>query len=167
MEAKNIILTGFMGSGKTVVGSKLSAHLGLEFLDIDFEIEKFENSSIENIFLKKGEPYFRKRESEVVKKACLLKNVIIATGGGSLLNSDSLDLLKKTGIIIWLYTDIKILKERLASSENRPLLKDPEDIVKLLSQRMKLYQKYDISVDTSFLTIEQVVEEICKRLGMK
>jgi len=167
MNANNIILTGFMGSGKTVVGLKLSERTGLKFIDIDAEIEKNENSTIDSIFNRKGEPYFRVIESKIIQEATASKNTVIATGGGSLMEPGSFINLKNSGTIIWLKADIETLKQRLVNSDNRPLLKESADMENLLNKRIEIYNQSDIIIDTSPLTVEQVVDKIIKKLNLK
>ena len=150
-----------MGSGKTSVGLKLARRLERMFFDIDLEIEKSEGLSIKRIFKQKGESYFRGLETKVTKKISNFKNIVIATGGGSLLDKDSLNTLKNSGTIIWLKTDLEIIKQRLGNNVERPLLENSRSIEELYNARKETYEKADIIINTSDLTIEQIVEKIC------
>jgi shikimate kinase len=167
MHRNNIILTGFMGSGKTTVGRKLSHKLCLRFIDIDVEVERYEGMSIKEIFEKKGESYFRVVESKVITKVSKMQNAIIATGGGSLLDPNSYQCLKNSGTIIWLKADLQTLLNRISDKADRPLLSDPDNIENLFYQRSLIYEKSDIIIDTTSLSIDVVDEEIYIRIGMQ
>jgi len=160
-------LIGFMGSGKTTVGICLSRRLGMRFVDIDVEIQKYEGMSINSIFEQKGEEYFREIETFVTRRVSGFENTVIATGGGSLLNPESYESLKECGVIIWLKTDLDVIKARLVQSSERPLLEIHEDIDELYRQREALYEKMDMTIDTGDLTVDQIVDEICSRLGLE
>lgn len=167
MQGNNIILTGFMGSGKTSVGRKLSRRLERRFIDIDVEIERHEGMSIKDIFERFSESYFRQVESKVTKEASKLQNAVIATGGGSLLDQDSYQCLNHSGTIIWLKADLKTLIDRIGNKGDRPLLSNPDNAETLFFHRSLIYEKSDIIIDTTTLTITEIVEEVCKKLGIE
>lgn len=163
-----IVLTGFMGTGKTSVGEELSRKLGYPFIDTDVLIEEREGMPISLIFKDKGEEYFRRVERETVHEVSRMKDVVIATGGGVIKNRDNVKDLCKGGILIWLKTEPEvILKRVMAEGGKRPLLDVEEplkEINRLLSEREKLYMQSDIAVDTSFITPKEAAEEIIERL---
>lgn len=159
----NIVLVGFMGTGKTVVARRLSEKFGRGYVCLDDTIEEIEGKSINRIFEENGESYFRKIEKEVTSKASKLKNVIIDTGGGVVKDNENIRNLKETGVMICLTATPEIIYERIKHEPNRPLLNvsnHKERIQKLLNQRASLYAKADYTIDTSELTIDEVVNKI-------
>jgi len=138
----NIILIGFMGSGKTSVGNRLSGQTGYRFIDIDAEIEANTGESIPHIFTTYGESYFRSLESGVLRKVCLVKRAVIATGGGVIKQSGNAEVLRRSGLVFYLRWPAEDLYGHVKGSTNRPLLYVPEpldEIKKLLSEREPLY----------------------------
>lgn len=166
----NIILTGFMGTGKTLVGKELAKGLKMSYLDTDKLIEEREAAKICRIFQEKGEDYFRRLETKIIKEVSSLDNCVISTGGGAILKKENLAALKRKGVIICLSANPKVILERTRKSQNRPLLKskDPKSAVEdLLSQRRSFYEKADFEVDTSELATSEVVERIVDFLRKK
>lgn len=163
---KNIILTGFMGTGKTAVGKILAKKMEKEFIDTDKIIEEREGNRIVWIFQVKGEKYFRKKEEEVIEEVSQRKDCIIATGGGAIVNERNYRNLKKNGIIICLTAKVEIILKRTVPAEDRPLLLDSKDVIstikELIARRTPYYSKADYTIDTSDLTPEQVAEKIIK-----
>ena len=160
---KNIILFGFMGTGKTVVGKKLAEKLRMKFVDMDDLIEAREKMTISDIFEKKGEPYFRKVESEVAKEVAKQSGFVVATGGGVVLNYDNVKTLESSGIGICLKSTPATNKARGKHERHRPLIavENPEERIRqLLEYRQPFYAKVKHQVDTDFLTIDEIVEEI-------
>lgn len=151
MVSKNIILTGFMGSGKTTVGKEIARVLNLTFLDTDKMIEKEQNRSISDIFKKEGEDYFRLLEKMVVTNICRKDNMVIATGGGTLLNKDNLNLISQTGIIFCLTANIDILIRRMADRKSRPIIakQDKNAIIELYQSRVSGYNELPNQIDTT------------------
>lgn len=164
---RNIVLVGFMGTGKTAVAKRLAKNLGREFLELDELIEKKEGVSIREIFEKKGEPYFRTLEKEVVKEAAQRQGVVISAGGGTIIDEENFNNLKKNGIIICLEASPEIILKRTKGKTCRPLLNVPDPkkkIEELLEERDPYYKKADHSINTDNLSIEAVTEEIRRRL---
>ena len=162
---KNIILLGFMGTGKTAVGRKLAEELGRDFLDIDELIEKESGTSISNIFFNFGEEHFRRLEAEAVKKVSERKNMVIAAGGGVVLREENIKNLRKNGLLICLSAKPEVIIARTRAEKNRPLLDTPyplETIKELLRFRASLYARADAMIDTSNLTVGEVVTEAKK-----
>lgn len=166
MAVKNIVLIGFMGTGKTSTGRVLAQKLGAAFLDLDQEIEREAGMAIPDMFAQKGEAYFRAREHEMVERVAGRRNAVISTGGGTVKDPRNVAALRENGVIVCLQADVETILERTASKGERPVL-DKEDqgnrrmaIEKLIEERRELYRQADFSVDTSKLSPLQVVEEI-------
>jgi len=164
----NIILIGFMGSGKTAVGQELARQLKLKYLDTDILIEKSGGKKISEIFAQKGEEHFRKLETEVVKALEDYDGFVVSTGGGIVLKEENVKMLKKAGPLVLLWAEPEAVIKRIGHQRHRPLLAvdDPAaEAKKILGQRKPIYQKAaDFTVDTSNLKIEEVVSEIIKWL---
>ncbi|MFC1509501.1 shikimate kinase [Candidatus Omnitrophota bacterium] len=159
----NIVLVGFMGTGKTVVGRALADDLNQQFLELDEEIEKREEMPIADIFEKKGEAYFRKLEKGLVKEASQEKGVVISAGGGAIIDDENLKNLKRNSKIICLKASPLVILKRIKDVKTRPLLNvvDPKKkIEELLKKREPYYKKADYSIDTDSLTVIEVVEKI-------
>ena len=149
---KNITIMGHMGSGKSIFGKKIASYFGIEHIDTDKEIAKFENATIKQIFSLKGEVYFREIESKILIKILKKRNVVISLGGGSILNKESRKEINNQSLSIFLDVDINILYKRLKKSKNRPLLKDGNILTTLKqldAKRRKHYLKADIIIDNS------------------
>ena len=160
---KNLILTGFMGTGKTEVSRELARLLTMKLIDIDTEIEKSVRMSINQIFKQFGEQKFREMETEMIEKVSSEKNVIISTGGGTVLKQENMDVLKKTGMVICLMATPETILRRTSGTSERPLLqveKPLEKINELLDFRQPFYEKADMMIDTDNKTPLQIAEEI-------
>jgi len=168
MEKKgNIVLCGFMATGKSSVGKKLAEILGLEFVDMDAAIEAEEGVSIPQIFAERGEPVFRELESRMVEKIMNLTGLVVSTGGGTVVNPRNLENLKSCGVVVSLTADIATILRRAGSGGNRPLLQseDREERVReLLIKRAPFYAQADMTIDTSSITIEEAARRISTRL---
>ncbi len=165
MPQPNIILTGFMGTGKTTLGLLLAKRIDYEFIDTDAMIEGQIGQTITELFQKRGEAAFRKLESELVEKLAQKEGLVIATGGGLVLNPRNVALLRKTGKIICLTASPEEILVRVTKSPNvRPLLQeeDPQaKIIELLRQRSSVYQQF-LQLSTSDLSPDKLVEEILR-----
>ncbi|MBI5416329.1 shikimate kinase [Candidatus Poribacteria bacterium] len=166
----NIILIGFMGTGKSSVGKLLAQKMKKNFVDLDEEITKKQNKTISEIFENYGEKYFRDLESDCLKKILKNDNCIISTGGGVVLKKENIAMLKNDkNKVILLVTDPDTIYKRIKNETHRPLLQgnNPlEKIQKLLNQRESYYQKAaDIKIDTSLLSPQKIVEKIEKLLN--
>lgn len=164
---KNIVLTGFMGTGKTEVGRELSTILGWKLIDVDDEIVKSKGMSINDIFSRFGEPAFRDIETEMIKKTASNKNIIISTGGGAVLRQENMDILREKGVIVCLTATPETILKRTNNNDERPLLKveDPlRKIKELLDFRRPFYEKADIMIDTENRTPRRIAEEILERI---
>ncbi len=161
---KNIILIGFMGTGKSTVGIKLAERLKMQFIDMDREIEKLTGMSIPMLFKKHGEIRFRSEEQLMSQKLGRCSNLVIATGGGVVLNSENVEALRNSGILICLDADPRVILARVNRKKgSRPLLKKnlgAEDIEKMLNDREDYYALADYRIDTSGKEMDKIVQEI-------
>jgi len=143
---QNLILIGFMGSGKSTVGSELAKALEMNFVDTDHYIENKENMEIKEIFAQKGEKYFRKIESKYVKEISKMNNTVISTGGGVVASETNMTLLKRNGYVIYLDCTVECIYNRVSKRNTRPLLNNVENlrarIIELLDARLDNYKKY-------------------------
>lgn len=156
-------MVGFMGAGKTVVGKCLAVVLGLKFVDLDDLIEAREGKKITEIFKENGEPYFRKVEKEIAKETAKKPGLVIACGGGVVLDKENITVLKENGVMIYLKAAAEVILKRTQKCDHRPLLNvdDPKKkIEELLTLRAPYYAQADFTVDTSNLSIEQAVAKV-------
>lgn len=135
----NIILCGFMGSGKTVVGSELAKIMGRRFVDTDELIEEEQGVAIKAIFAMYGEEHFRDLEYECCKKVSELKNCVVSTGGGALTFERNVEALKESGKIVFLDADFDVICDRIGDNTNRPLFQDREKARALYNERKSKY----------------------------
>ena len=160
----NLYLIGPMGSGKTAVGKRLATLLGKEFFDSDAEIERRTGVDIRYIFEKEGEARFREREREVIADLTALDGVIVATGGGAVLDPANRERLASTGTVVYLRATVDAQLERTRPSRTRPLLMggDPRAVLeRLLAIRRPLYEEIaDISVDTTGRQVRAVAADV-------
>ncbi|MCR4337526.1 MAG: shikimate kinase [Candidatus Omnitrophica bacterium] len=163
---KNIILIGFMGSGKTSTGKYVAQKLNRPILSSDEMIVQKEGQPIAQVFEKSGETYFRQIEKNVVKELATKSNVVIDCGGGVILDPENIVTLKKNGIIIYLITSPEFIYQRVKNRRHRPLLNVPDPqskIRELLEQRQSLYESSaDLTINTDGKTPQQVGEELLK-----
>lgn len=166
---ENIYLVGPMGAGKSTVGRKLAKALDKEFVDCDGEIESRTGVSVALIFEVEGEEGFRKRERDMVEHLTQRDGIVLATGGGVVLDEANRSRLRTRGFAIYLKAPIDLLVERTARDRNRPLLQtdDPKArLTELLEERDPLYRQVaDMIVKTDRRTARHVVKEIVRRLG--
>jgi len=165
----SIALIGFMGTGKTAVGKALAEKLGREFIEMDSLIEQEAGKTIPEVFQQDGEITFRELEIEVTRQVSVKKNVVIACGGGVVLNKINIDRLKQECLIVYLTASPGvILKRTLADETERPLLKTPDrvrQIEQLLKFRRPFYERAaDLKVVTSSLDIDSVAKQIIEKV---
>jgi shikimate kinase len=161
---KNIIITGFMATGKSVVAKKLARDLGMKFIDMDQVIEERQGMTITDIFSRYGEKYFREQENKLVKELSQKENKVIATGGGTMIYLENIKYLTMNGIIICLWCSPEIIEKRLEKEkERRPLFRNNStlsDINFLLNKRKRIYEDYILNIDTTYLSVDEVVNRI-------
>lgn len=166
-EQRNVILCGFMATGKSSVGKLLAAMMHYDFLDLDAAIEAEAGISIPQIFSSRGEPAFRELESRMVERVAGQTRCVIATGGGTIADPQNLERLKRCGVVIALTADIQTIRLRVGSGEDRPMLREGdrlERIRTLMEQRAQAYAQAHIVLDTSSLSIDEVAQHIMDRL---
>ncbi len=161
---QNIILIGMMGSGKTTIGKLISQRINYPFFDSDHVIEEKCGASIATIFSLEGEQGFRRRETEVIRSLCMQKNIVIATGGGAVLNLQNRELLKNNGIVIYLKANVEALWQRTSQDKTRPLLdqENPRQVLENIYQnRDAIYiSMANYTVDTSKSNIASLMIQI-------
>lgn len=160
---RNVVLVGFMGTGKTQVAKMLAKAAGLTYVSTDEKIELAEKRSISEIFRVNGEAYFRKVEKEVIKEVSKGDNQVIDTGGGVVLDMDNMKNLRQNGIIICLWASEKVIYERTKKYNHRPLLNvsNPEERIKeILDKRAPFYKEADFHIDTTELDLGAVVGKV-------
>ncbi|MBW5291089.1 MAG: Shikimate kinase I [Candidatus Ruthia sp. Asou_11_S2] len=163
----NVVLVGPMGSGKTSVGRRLACVLKRDFFDSDFEIVARTGVAIDHIFDVEGEQGFRKRETQMLADLCEIKNIVIATGGGIVINPKNREMLKRDNFVVYLSSTIEQLLKHTMNSKSRPLLEQSSNREKtirdLVSKRESLYQEVaDVVIDTTGKKLYAIINEIKK-----
>ena len=159
----NIYIVGFMGTGKTAVGKGVARQLNLKFLDLDLLIEQGQKKKINQIFAEDGEAQFRLLEKQALKKISAKENLVVSCGGGIVLDKENIQTMRKTGIMICLNARPEIILARTQRYRHRPLLNvdNPQDKIKeLLGIRAPFYSQADYTIDTSDLSISEVVNKV-------
>jgi len=162
---KNIVLTGFMGTGKTTVGRLVATELQREFVDMDTLIEQREGRAISQIFAQQGEAYFRQLEANLCHELAEQKGLVIATGGGALVPEANLRVMEQSGLVICLDCEPAILWQRIGQSEDRPMLAAQDEsrfnrLEELLIQRAPAYERIKHHLDVTHLTPEEAAQRI-------
>jgi shikimate kinase len=169
LDAGNIFLVGPMGSGKSAVGRRLAGRLGLTFVDSDAEMESRLGVDIPYIFEREGEAGFRQRERELLDEITRRDGVLVATGGGAILDAQTRRNLGSRGCVVYLRTSVGQQLARTRRGDQRPLLRNPDPrgtLERLMQQRAPLYEEVaDLTVDTDGRRVTAVVEEIAARLA--
>ena len=168
LDRRSIVLVGMMGVGKSSVGRRLAARLGIPFVDADAEIERAAGMSIADIFARHGEADFRSGEARVIARLLESGPQVLATGGGAVMNQDTRALIKAKGVSIWLNADFEVLMRRINKRKNeRPLLQttDPAATLRaLLAERDPVYAQADITVHSRDVAHDAVVADIVTAL---
>ena len=169
---KNIILVGFMGTGKTTVGRRVSGKLNMDFYDNDEYIKKCEGMSVAEVITKKGTKYFEGAQRFAVQNICENKNALIATGGGTLADEKCREIIFKNGITVWLRAKPETICENLANSRNKRAEltgKTPEEITQIIECYSHDYEKSDIIIDVDENThrdIDAVVDKVVAQINI-
>jgi shikimate kinase len=166
--ARSVVLVGMMGSGKSSIGRRLAARLGVPFIDADAEIEaRAGGMTIAEIFERHGEPYFRAGEARVIARLLEHGPQVLATGGGAFMNRDTRAAIRLKGVSIWLKAELDVLMKRIKRRGDRPLLKtdDPAaTLTALIDERYPVYAEADLTVLSRDVPHEAIVEEIVAAL---
>jgi len=168
----NIVLIGYRGTGKTVVGKRLAEVLNKRLVKMDELITEKAGMPIPEIVEKYGWDRFRDLESEIAEEVGKMDNCVVDAGGGVILRNVNVDNLRKRGVIIWLKSDVKTIIDRIKEDQGRPSLTGKrsftEEVAEVLEQRRKRYEEAaDYAIDTSRLTVDEVVDKIIDYLKTK
>jgi shikimate kinase len=164
---KNIVITGFMGTGKSSTGKRVAQQLGREFVDMDSLIEQREDRAINQIFADDGEPHFRRLEADLCRELSARSGLVIATGGGALVPEENLRVMEGGGLVICLDCRPAELWRRIGHSEDRPMLAAQDDgrfarLAALLKKRGPAYARVKHHLDVTHLSREEVAAQICR-----
>ena len=163
----NIYIVGFMGTGKSAVGRELASKKKWRFVDLDELIELREKRAIPDIFAEEGESHFRRLEKRALREVAKEKNFVVACGGGIVINADNISLMKETGVIVCLSATPEVILKRTSGCAHRPLLNvasPKKQIDLLLKLRAPFYARADKTVNTSKLSVKQVVRQIIQSI---
>jgi shikimate kinase len=166
---RSVVMVGMMGVGKSSIGRRLAARLGVPFVDADAEIEKAASMSIADIFAQHGEAYFRSGEARVIARLLDSGPQVLASGGGAVMNADTRAAIKARGISVWLKAEIDVLLRRVAKRKSeRPMLQtdDPSETLRqLLIAREPVYAQADLTVQSREGPHDAIVTEIMQALS--
>ena len=166
MGTERVILWGFMGSGKSVVGGELARRLGWEHIDLDWEIERRQGRPISEIFRVEGEPYFRRLEVETTRQLIARSEIVFSCGGGWVTNSASSSLIPPGSLTVWLQVSPETMLARVRAEgewQVRPLLAGPDpeaSVRRLLAEREPLYRRAELTISTDDRDVPDIVREI-------
>jgi shikimate kinase len=165
--SRSVVLVGMMGAGKSSIGRRLSARLGIPFVDADTEIESAAGMTIPEIFAKHGEPYFRAGEARVIARLLDGASKVLATGGGAVMDPRTRELITEKGVSVWLNADIDVLIKRTRRRSDRPLVDKIKDLLPL---REPFYAQSDITIhsrdEPHDVIVDEIVSALAKRLGV-
>lgn len=160
-----IYLVGFMGSGKTTVGRELAARIDAPFFDLDELIEAAEQLSIKDIFAQRGEPYFRKRERDVLRSTKHLDGAVVATGGGTFTFDENVQFIQSEGLSVYLSAPYALLRSRIGNkAADRPLFTDDLATHELYANRIRYYRMCDLTIE---VREQETPPEIAERLMLE
>jgi shikimate kinase len=164
---RSVVLVGMMGAGKSSVGRRLAARLGIPFVDADVEIEKAAGMTVAEIFSKHGEDYFRAGEKRVIARLVEAGPQVLSTGGGAFMNSETRATIRAKGISVWLRATLEVLTRRVKRRSDRPLLKTADPIAtlqRLMDERYPVYAEADLTVESRDVPHDTIVDEIIEGL---
>lgn len=157
-----IYIVGFMGAGKTTVGRALADRLGVPFFDLDGLVESAEGMPIKEIFAERGEPYFRKRERDLLRTTKWVERGVVATGGGTFTFDENIQFIKAEGLSIYLSAPFQLLRGRIGEkAAERPMFRDDRATHELYQQRLRFYRLADLALE---LREEESVRELVERI---
>ncbi len=165
MKADKAYLVGFMGAGKSTVAKALAKRLDWTVEDIDERIEKRERRDIPTIFRQDGEPYFRAIEQQEVIELLPARGTVVATGGGTIVDAMTRELLLRDGAVIWLDVPLTVLLERVPQDGSRPLAADRIEMERLYNQRLMAYSHAHLRLDAGRASVDELVDQIVDWLG--
>ena len=167
-QSNNIFLIGPMASGKTTIGRKLAKKTSKKFYDSDKEITKSTGAEIPLIFEIEGDSGFRKRETKIISKLVLLKNIVLSTGGGAILTKENRKMLVENGIVIYLKSSARNIFNRTYEDKSRPLLQGNDRLSKIeeiLNERGPIYKSVaNEIIETDNFVVEEIIHEILERI---
>ncbi len=164
---RTVALVGLMGAGKSAIGKRLAARLGLPFVDADDEIERAAGCSISEFFEKYGEQEFRAGERRVIGRLLDQPPLVLSTGGGAYIDSETRSLMRTKAITVWLRAELDVLFDRVKKRTHRPLLRqgDPREILdRLMQQRYPIYAEADLVVDSTAQPADRTTEQVIEAL---
>jgi shikimate kinase len=167
---RSIVFVGLMGAGKTAIGRKVAAALGLAFADSDHEIETASRMGIPDLFERYGEAEFRALEQRVIARILEHGPQVLSTGGGAFMNEQTRAAIAGHGVSVWLKADINVLMERVSKKQNRPLLRnaDPRAVMEqLMAERHPVYATADVTVPTRDERKEVIADEVIDALAAR
>lgn len=162
--ADKLYLVGFMGSGKTTLARALGRRLGWRHVDLDEEIERREGRTVSQLFAEQGEPYFRKVEREVLLSFLPMRNVVVATGGGTFVQPANRADILADGVVVWLDVPFSRIVDRVPSDGRRPLAADREAFAALFEERRAAYRQAHLRLDAQG-RVDALVERVLHQLG--
>jgi len=170
IDGRPLFVAGFMGTGKSTVGSLLATRLSRTFVDLDERIVEEAQATIAELFVAEGEAGFRKREAEMLARVCKEGGVVVAVGGGAPCFGDNLDKMLAAGVVVGLNATAEEILTRIGDASTRPLLARaidrPAEIARLTAERGPYYARVDFTVDTTGVAPSQVLGQILKELGL-
>ena len=164
---RSIVFVGLMGAGKTAIGRKVAATLGIPFLDSDQEIEAVSRMTVPELFETYGEPEFRSLEQRVIARVLEQGPQVLSTGGGAFMNEQTRGAIAAHAVSVWLKADLDVLMERVSKKQNRPLLKAPDPravMQRLIDERYPVYAEASLTVPTRDEKKEVISEEVINSL---
>ena len=161
---KNIYLIGFMGTGKSTVGSVLSTRLGVKCVEMDELIEEQQQMAITEIFDTYGEPYFRNLETELLRSFAGEEGLVVSCGGGSVLRDENATIMKQSGSIVLLTASPETIYERVGHSTNRPVLNGHMNVAYIRELMEKRKARYETVADVCIATDGKPAETICAEI---
>jgi len=159
-----IYLVGFMGSGKTTVGRELAVRMDAPFFDLDELVETSEKMSVRELFAQAGEPYFRKRERDILRSTKNLDAAVIATGGGTFTFEDNIQFIQSVGMSVYLSAPYSLLRTRIDTKGDRPLFRDDLATHELFANRIRYYRMADLTIE---IREDETPAEIVERLVLE
>lgn len=168
---KTVVLVGMMGAGKTAVGKALAARLDVPFLDSDAEIEAAANMTVPEIFVRDGEPFFRRKESQVIARLLDEARGVLSTGGGAFLAEANRRMISEKGVSVWLNAPVEVLWNRVRHKDSRPLLRTSNPratLQELYEARKPFYREADLMVlSEGDVSVEQMVDRVLAALATR